>query len=245
LVVNKRSIKINTDGGSMETLMVQPDGRGPFPAVVLLHHIGGVSESMQHMAYRIAEAGYACAVPNLYYRIGSIVVDPLSTDERIAAVRSIAANSLSSRAVFADIEAVLRFLDDDALVRDGKKGLVGYGWTGGLSLSVAARFPEVFAATAVVLGVGFTTTADDSPHLTFDRIQGEVYCAFCDPDPIIPPSVPRQLADLFQRCGVHAKVVVHRGVQHGYPFPDRAVYNSATADRDWDAIFAMFRRKIG
>jgi carboxymethylenebutenolidase len=35
---------------------------------------------------------------------------------------------------------------------------------------------------------------------------------------------------------------VHPGADHGYPLPDRDVFDKRAANRDWEIIFAMFRR---
>ena len=37
---------------------------------------------------------------------------------------------------------------------------------------------------------------------------------------------------------------VHAGCDHGYALPDRDVFNKAAANRDWENIFAMFRRQL-
>ncbi len=241
----ERDVKIATPDGEMNTMIAYPDGAGPFPSAVIFQHVGGLSESMRPMARRIAQAGYVCALPALYYRLGSIVVDPLDPDERVAAIRTIASNSLTPATVMSDTRAVLRYLDRDPAVRPGVKGLVGYGWTGGLTLLAAATFPDVFRATAVVLGVRFVIDAADSPHLSFDRIRGEVYCGFCERDPIIPPSVPERLIALFKQHAIDAQVVFHPNVEHGYPFPNRKIYDRPTAEKEWAQIFAMFERQIG
>ena len=41
------------------------------------------------------------------------------------------------------------------------------------------------------------------------------------------------------------RAVVHPGADHGYPLPDRDVFDKHAANRDWEIIFAMFRRCLG
>ena len=38
---------------------------------------------------------------------------------------------------------------------------------------------------------------------------------------------------------------VHPGTEHGYALPDRDMFDKAAANRDWENIFAMFRRQLG
>ena len=37
---------------------------------------------------------------------------------------------------------------------------------------------------------------------------------------------------------------VHPGAEHGYALPDRDIHDQRAANRDWELIFAMFRRQL-
>jgi len=37
---------------------------------------------------------------------------------------------------------------------------------------------------------------------------------------------------------------VHPGAEHGYALPDRDIHDKRAANRDWEVIFAMFRRQL-
>jgi carboxymethylenebutenolidase len=241
----ERHVGVETPDGTMETFVAHPDGPGPFGVVIVYQHVGGLSETMRIMARRIAAEGYYCAVPALYYRLGTIVVDPLSPDERVAAIRRIASGSVAGRTAMADTRALLAFVAREAMARPGPKGAVGYGAGGGLALLAAGTFPEQIAAVAAVLGAGFVTDGADSPHRALARIRGPVYCAFAGDDDIIPAAVPPRLVELFREASIDGHVAVHPGVGHGYAFPDRAAYDRVAADRDWAHIFAMLRQRVG
>lgn len=43
---------------------------------------------------------------------------------------------------------------------------------------------------------------------------------------------------------VHYFYEVHKGSGHGYALPDRDIFHKAGANRDWELIFAMFRRQL-
>lgn len=51
------------DGSEMKQYVCVPDGTGPFPAVVVIMHRGGVDEFVQEMARRLATTGYLAAAP--------------------------------------------------------------------------------------------------------------------------------------------------------------------------------------
>jgi len=46
------------------------------------------------------------------------------------------------------------------------------------------------------------------------------------------------------RDNVRYRAIVHAGTEHGYALPDRDIYHKASANRDWENIFAMFRRQL-
>jgi carboxymethylenebutenolidase len=226
--VQELTAEIRTDDGVMNILLAKPDGSGPFPAAVLFHHVGGLSETMRVVARRIAAGGFLCAVPALYYRLGDIVIDPMSDDERVAA----------------DTRALLDYLAGDRGGRPGLKGCLGIGGLAGYAFQAAASFPDDFAATAAVLGAGFVTGDADSPHLAFPRIRGELYFSFAGDDEILPAANIDILRAAISRASAAAHIVVHAGVRHGYAFSNRAAYEPVAAEADWSAILAMFERQL-
>lgn len=242
--VSESLIEIETPDGAMETFVAQPRGDGPYPLAIMVQHIGGLSPTMEIMARRLAAEGFCCAVPALYHRLGRIVVDPLSTNERVAEIRAIASASLTAAHVMSDISAVLRHFAAEAEVRPGPVGIIGYGGGASLALLAATRLPDTIRPTACILGVGFVRDAPDSPHLALGNLRGPVYSAFAEDDHIIPASDVERLRELFREHAVSSEIVVHSRARHGYCFPNRDVYDRDAAERDWATIGAMFRRAL-
>jgi len=145
----------------------------------------------------------------------------------------------------ADIGAVLKFLDDQPAVQKGPKGTLGYCLGGRYSLAAAAEYPDVFRASASMHGVYLVSDAPDSPHRFVSKMRGEIYCGFAERDDWAPPSTIETLARLFKdRTDIRYRHVVHAGTKHGYALADRDIYDKAAANRDWENIFAMFRRQL-
>jgi len=54
------------------------------------------------------------------------------------------------------------------------------------------------------------------------------------------------LGKLFAGCTqVKYRAIVHPGTVHGYALPDRDIFDKPAANRDWENIFAMFKRQLG
>ena len=52
------------------------------------------------------------------------------------------------------------------------------------------------------------------------------------------------LDGLLRPCAVDHHFEVHPGAEHGYALPDRDIHDRRAAERDWELIFAMFRRRL-
>lgn len=238
----ERSETIETADGGMEAFVARPAGRGPFTPVILFQHIGGLSETMRIVARRIAQGGFYCVVPALYHRLGRIVIDPVDPSEPTAAIRAIAVGSLRPPQVMGDVADTLAFLRGDPAAKPGRRGVVGFGGGAAYGFLAAATFPAEIGAMASILGVGFIKDAPDSAHLMIDRIRGELYFAFAERDHIISASSVEAVRGWLAKSNAAAQVVVHPGVEHGYVFSDRGVYDATAAEQDWAAFFAMLQR---
>ena len=58
------------NGDMLNAYFARPLGPGPFPGLVLTHHMPGWDEWYKEITWRFAHQGYATICPNLYYRSG-------------------------------------------------------------------------------------------------------------------------------------------------------------------------------
>lgn len=242
MTTTSNSVLIDTADGPMEALTAQPDGKGSFGAMIIYPHVGGLTKTMATMARRAAEGGYLCVVPDLYHRLGTIVLDPQSTDPKVLRIRDIAAGSLTPTDVMTDTRAVLDWLKSQPQADARRRGTIGYGRGGSFALMAAGCYPQDIAAAASILGFGFVTDLSDSPHRSFNKVSGEFYCAFAEHGDIIPRSVVEDLRRILAALPIQSRLVVHPGTRHPYAFPDRAVYDRAAAEADWEQVFSMLDR---
>jgi carboxymethylenebutenolidase len=243
--VEERLVLIETPDGPMRAFVAHPRGSDAFAAAVIVQHIGGLSDTMKESARQVAREGYLAIVPALYHRLGDIVIDPVSRDPDVAAIRAIAVQSLRPVRVMADIAATLAWLRMEPRAARGRRGMIGYGGGSALALYAAATFPEEIAAMASILGVGFIRKDDpDSPHLRINSARAELYFAFAGEDEIIPERDVQALASMLAASRHKHSIVVHPGVRHGYAFPGRPVYDASAAARDWAELRALFTRAL-
>lgn len=242
-------VDILTADGAMDTFVCHPEEGGPFPSVIIYMDAPGIREELRDMARRIGTVGYHVLLPNLYYRIGreggyGFDLNRIRIDDGEMAKLYAAMHTLSNAGVIADAKALLDFLSGADAAADGSIGCVGYCMSGQFVVSVAGAYPDRFGAIASYYGVGLITEADDSPHLTIDKISGELYLAFASDDPEVPLAVVEGLPAVLAAAGGRHRLEIYPRTQHGFAFPQRAAYDKPAAERHWERMFALFDRRL-
>ena len=243
----EQTLDIPTQDGAVQSFLCHPERSGPHPAVLLLMDAPGIREELRDMARRLATVGYCVVLPNLYYRAGQDtlfgpdVLEPGSAEQaRMRAIRT----RMTIPPVMDDVAGMLAFLDGQAAARPGPVGVHGYCMSGPYALAAAARFPGRVAAAASFYGTWLVSDAVESPHLTLGQARGELYIACAEHDELAPPRMVEELRGCFDRSGATGEIEVYPGTYHGFAFPQRRVHDKEAADRHWERLSALYRRRL-
>ena len=68
----------------IDAYFARPFGAGPYPGVVVIHHMPGWDEAHKEIGRRFAHHGYAAIVPNLQFREGKATPEENSASIRAA-----------------------------------------------------------------------------------------------------------------------------------------------------------------
>ena len=240
----ERDVNIQTGDGEMNSFIVYPEEGGPFPLVAFLMDAPGKREELHDMARRLATAGYYVVLPNLYYRDAREfhMGLPGVTRERMFDLM----NRLSNAMVCADIQAVLDFTANESSASSGAAGAVGYCMSGPFAFAAAAAFPQRIKAAASMHGVRLVTDAKDSPHLAASQVRGELYFGCAETDEWAPPEMIEALDRHLKGTGIDYRIEWYPNTRHGFVFPQReGMYDKAAAERHWERLFSLFRRRLG
>lgn len=242
----EQTVEIATPAGEMTTFIVHPERDGPFPIVIIFMDAPGVRETLRDMARRLASVGYYVMLPNLYYRRGVMELSNLTAlpQERARARLLDLAASLSSATVMEDGDACLGFADVDPAASPGRAGCVGYGTSGQFAVNFAASHPERIGAAASICGIKLVTDQDDSPHLALQHATAELYFACVEDDSWAPMAMMEALEQAAKAYGPATEVEVYAGAQHGFAVLQRPVYDKVAAERHWERLLSLFRRRL-
>ncbi|HZL00700.1 MAG TPA: dienelactone hydrolase family protein [Caulobacteraceae bacterium] len=241
----ERQIETGANGGATTTFVVHPERGGPHPMIVFLMDAPAIREELRDMARRLGTMGYYVMLPNLYWRAGVIELGPraLEADTPERARMGELMNGLSSARVMDDFDAMLAFADADPAARADTVGTVGYCMSGRFAIRAAGHRPDRVKATASIYGVRLVTDRPDSPHRIAKASPAEFYFACAETDHWAPPEMVRTLMD--ELAGADGEVELYPGVEHGFAFPQRRAYDKAAAERHWERLAALFRRRLG
>ena len=240
----ERQIDIPTAHGATTTFIVHPERGGPHPPILFFMDAPAIREELRDMARRLASAGYYVMLPNMYYRAGVMELGAMTEPgarERMFELM----NALSIPLVMSDAEALIGFIDADPAARPGGIGTLGYCMSGQYAVNAAAAFPSRVVAAASLYGVRLVTDEADSPHLMARATKAEVYFGCAEIDHWAPLEMVEQLRDFVADQAERVEVELYPGVEHGFAFPQRAAYNKDAAERHWERLLALYRRRLG
>jgi carboxymethylenebutenolidase len=243
----EQTVDITTPDGKMETFICHPERSGPHPVVLFLMDAPGIREELRDMARRLGTAGYSVLLPNLYYRAGrdtmynaDVLKHGSAEHARMRAVRT----KMTIPPVMNDIATMLAFVDQAPWAAKGPVGCHGYCMSGPYALAAAARYPDRIAAAASFYGTWLVSDAVESPHLSLAKAKGELYIACAEHDDLAPLPMVDELRGLFNKSGAQGELEIYPGVHHGYAFPQRSVYDKPAAERHWERLLALYRRRL-
>lgn len=137
-------VMVPTEGGEVPAYLAVPAGAGPWPGVVVLHDVFGMTDDLRRQADWLAASGFLAAAPDLFHwSRRAVCIWNVFKDQRAKRGRT-----------FDDADAVRRWLSADPRCT-GRIGVIGFCMTGGFALMLARDH-------------GFAVSADNYGNLPSD-----------------------------------------------------------------------------
>jgi len=230
------------NGDEINAFLARPLGDGPFPAMVLAHHMPGWDQWYRETTLKFAHHGYVTISPNLYFRSGH------GTPEDIAAkVR--AEGGIPDEQAVGDLAGAMKYLRALPYV-NGKVGIFGTCSGGRHAYLAACRAPG-FDAIVDCWGGGVVMSPDNlspkSPVQPLDYTK-DLPCPILglfgnDDSHPSPEQVDQHEAELKKYNKTYE---FHRydGAGHGFFYYHRPMYRQEQAVDGWEKIFAFLEKNL-
>lgn len=236
-------VDIPTRDGIMNTFVVHPGDKGPYPIVIFYMDAAGRREELSNMARRIASEGYYTALPNLYYR-KTRDFHMRDGDEGLWEMLTLMW-TLNNRLVVEDTSALLDFIASDDSAAGSTIGGVGYCMGAPFAIAAAEAFSSKIKCVASIHGSQLVTDRGDSPHRLVETVTAEMYFGCAEFDEWADSETIATLAAALSRGRAPYQIEWYPGAHHGFVFPQRAdAYDEKSAERHWDRLMALFARHL-
>ncbi len=215
--------------GKMRGYLVKPaKAAGKLPGVLVVHENRGLNPYIEDVARRLAAAGFVAFAPDALFPLGGYPGD----DEKGREMQA----KRDPAKMTEDFVAAAKWLAGHASC-DGKVGVVGFCYGGGMANTLAVRLPEVIKAAAPFYGR--QPTAADVP-----KIKAALLLHYAEKDTRITDGWPAYEAEL-KKAGVKATAYIYPGTNHGFHNDTTPRYDEAAAKLAWERTIAFFKETLG
>jgi carboxymethylenebutenolidase len=214
--------------GKMRGLLVHPTKvEGKLPAVLVIHENRGLNPYIEDVARRLGAAGFLAFAPDALAPLGGY---PGSDDKG----REMQANRDRNEMV-EDFIAAAKLLKDHEL-SNGKVGVVGFCFGGGMANTMAVRLPDIIVAA--VPFYGGQPSAEDTA-----KIKAELLLHYAEHDGRINEGWPAYEKAL-KANSVKYTMHMYDGVNHGFHNDTTPRYDEAAAKLAWQRTLDFFNRTL-
>lgn len=216
------------NGARVEGTLVHPEGKGPWPGVIMIHEWWGLNQNIRVMAESLASDGFAVLAVDLYS--GAVADTPGRARELMSMVMKEPAPA----------EENLRQAYDFLASHEHapKVGVVGWCFGGGWSLRTALMMPQKIDATVIYYGQLVTEANGlktlDMPILGF----------FGAEDQGIPVSEVKRFEGALKELHKNAQIIVYPDAGHAFANPSGTHYVESAAQDSWRRTVAFFRKYL-
>jgi carboxymethylenebutenolidase len=215
------------NSGTMRGYLVQPAGRGPFPAVLVIHENRGLNPYVEDVARRCAVEGFLALAPDGLFPVGGY---PGNDDDG----RALQAN-LDQGKLRTDMLNSAHYLKAHAL-SSGKLGATGFCWGGGTTNFLAVSLGADLKAAVPYYGAAPVTS------LVSD-IKAPLLINYAENDERINEMWPA-FEGALKTSGVPYEMYKYPGTQHGFHNNSTPRYQEAAAKLAWERTVAHFKKNL-
>jgi len=213
--------------GTLRGYLVSPaEVKGKLPTILVVHENRGLNPHIEDIARRLAIEGFIAFAPDALAPLGGYPGDEDKARELFSKLEQ-----NKTRADFVEAAGILKKLPEG----NGKVGVVGFCFGGGISNFLATKVPDLAAAVPFY---GGQPSEEDTA-----KIKAPLLIHYAGIDERINAGWPKYEAALI-KAGVKYQAYTYPGVQHGFNNDTTPRFDQAAAALAWQRTLDFFKANL-
>jgi carboxymethylenebutenolidase len=200
---SSKDVSYKSGDETVSAILYTPQGKGPFPAIIVIHEWWGLNDWVKDQASKLSDQGYVALAIDLYR--GKVATTPELAHEIMRGVPEDRAKR--------DLHAAFEFLSSQPNVKKDRIAAIGWCMGGGYSLDVALQEPTL---RADVINYGQLATDPES----IKKINAPILGLFGGQDHGITPDDVKAFEQALKQNGKKVDVVIYADAGHGFENPN-------------------------
>jgi carboxymethylenebutenolidase len=225
---NSKTISYKSGDETVQGVLYTPSGKGPFPAIMVIHEWWGLNDWVKDQAAKLSDEGYVTLAIDLYR--GKVATTPDQAHEIMRGVPEDRAKR--------DLGAAFDFLQSQSNVKKDRIGAIGWCMGGGYSLDVALDQPML---AADVINYGHLAT--DTQALA--KVNSPILGLFGAQDQGITPDDVHKFENTMRQLSKKIEIKIYDDAGHAFENPNnKNGYRPADAADAWQRTVAFFAANL-
>ena len=213
---------------TVQAVLYTPAGKGPFPAIIVIHEYWGLNDWVKEQASKLSDQGYEALAIDLYR--GKVATTPDMAHELMRGVPEDRAKR--------DLHAAFEFLQSQANVKKNRIAAIGWCMGGGYALDVALQEPTL---AADVINYGHLATDPDA----LQKINAPILGLFGGQDRGITPDDVHKFEAAMKQAGKVIDVKIYDDAGHAFENPNnKAGYRADDAADAWKRTVSFLAENL-
>lgn len=200
---DSKTISYKSGDETVQGVLYTPAGKGPFPAIIVIHEWWGLNDWVKEQASKLSDQGYVALAVDLYR--GKVAT---TSDEAHEITRGVPEDRAKR-----DLNAAFDYLAAQPNVKKDRIGAIGWCWGGGYSLDVALQQPTL---AADVINYGRLATDPEA----LKKINAPILGLFGAQDRGITPDDVHKFEQAMKQMGKTIDVKIYDDAGHGFENPN-------------------------
>jgi carboxymethylenebutenolidase len=217
LAADGKSVSYKSGDETVSGMLYTPAGKGPFPALIVIHEWWGLNDWVKEQASKLADQGYVALAVDLYR--GKVADNPDLAHELMRGVPEDRAGR--------DLRAAFDYLAAQSNVKKDRIGSIGWCMGGGYSLRVAILEPTL---AADVINYGPLVTDPEQ----LKKINAPILGSFGGQDRGITPDDVKKFQQALTQLGKKVEIKIYPDAGHAFENPNnKQGYRAEDAADAW------------